>query len=250
MAVDQVTLGFLLGEVHFPKTALFNRVIAKEVLIKSGGLSSKDRNVITDEVKQINWVFLLKESNTNITEYRSDEYDVLEIDYLDVQLRSGTHVKQIAKILFDSIPKKLIVSFNWKSDEGELVFTTVMAEYSGKRGANKAVSANKLIFSELFNLQNAEITSYFDFDKVGQLTLETIYQALLSGIEKFNFKKRFGKDYAGSLPLAEVNNELAHLQDKHRILLIKAKKERQLNLRMALVSEARELLEKINELKG
>lgn len=58
--------------LNIPNEYSIDSYIAKERLINSGGLNSKDKEILKDYVRQIQWCYRFREDNIRIKPYLTD----------------------------------------------------------------------------------------------------------------------------------------------------------------------------------
>lgn len=243
MAVDNQTIELLINKAYFPKAALYNRVIAKEAIYKAGHIGIPDQKLITNNVKQINWLFVIKTSNSNIPEYiGTEDFSVRELDYIHVELKEAEYREKISAIILKSIPKVSIVELVWNDTDGAEYHQWILADYGSKKRTENLVSAQKFHHSaEVLVDDINEFMEILRFDNVVISNLKALYKNWISKIEKYNFSKRVSGLIDNDTDFEQKNKEILELELKIRRLTTAAQKEKQLNKRMKLTAEIRKL---------
>ncbi|UOX35757.1 DUF4391 domain-containing protein [Weissella cibaria] len=241
MAVDKRVETRLLTEWHYPKGAFFNRVVAKETIIQNAKVASKSKQIFLQEVKQVNWVFLIKESNTNITEYVSPSESFREIDYIHVEIKDPGAAKSVSDIVFNSIPSPVILEIRWQDSEDIVYSQWYAAEYEVKHGV---VHKTDPILEEDVSAYDAK----FDFDRLPTNNLKNLYNRYLSNIEAINYQSKYG-NRTDNKDIVEINAQLKSLEAVIAKTSKEAKKEKQINKRAKLVKKARDLQVELDNLK-
>jgi hypothetical protein len=117
----------LIEKLDFPEKARVDKKVFKNAFFKNTSLTKRQRDVITDDIESINWVFALKEENTNIPALVTDEYDYSEVQVMGVELRSDKNKDRISNIIHKSIPSPVIIVFEY---EDEISLSTGMKRES------------------------------------------------------------------------------------------------------------------------
>lgn len=250
MAVDDEALA-RIRDMNFPKSAIYNRVIAKEAIIKAGRLKQTDQNLLIKDVLQINWVLLLTEQNTKIPDFVSDQLTIREIDYIHVRLKRVGNLKKIVSLVLGTIPKATILEIEWDLDTEGKRYLWATAEYNVKRQANNLLTAGAVHMTvSISNHELQGVLKNLDFDTKNHLNLERLYNSYGMAIEKFNLAKELGREVVSYVDYGNLNDRIASLTSQITVKSNEAKKEKQLNKRALLVKEVRRLKDELAELKG
>lgn len=162
----------LIKRFEFPRKSIVNKILAKDTIVQSGGLTSKEKDYLTSEIERIYILAVLNEQSTNISTFKSEQYRYEEILCLYVQLRSTTKVEQLIKLFHAIFPnpvfliiglpgEKLILStchkrLNLQDDSkvvSELIKSTEPFNLTDGDGYEKLLDAtvfSKLPFSDLY----------------------------------------------------------------------------------------------------
>lgn len=249
MAVSDETLNFYKEVFQYPSNWLHNQVIAKDMILKAGNLNSKQKEMLKTDVKQINWVYIITSSNSRVSEFVSEEGSVKEIDVINVRLNSCNNIKVIAKMLLSAIPKSVILSLEWSDELQNTKFVFAYGQYHKRRGSDNMLSVETIFMSEQFTIQDADLLKrYMPFDKQIQIDLKSLYDSIRNNFEKANYLIKTGNLFNGD-DAQIVNSEIGLLEDKIRALTNQAQKEKQLNKRVAIVSEIRNRRARLENLK-
>lgn len=245
MAISKEMVSVLIENLHFPKTALFNRVIAKENFFKN--LDSHQRAVIVDDVQQINWVFLLKSDTTNIHGYENEEIIINEIDVIHIQMKRGGDGELVSKLVMSAIPKPVFLVVEW-NDDSEIMFAT--GSYKRIKSKDNSVKMTSFHKTTQIKVNDSEkLFTYIDFDNQRHLTLNDLLNSWIDNIERYVFEIKNGSnnkidDYT------EANDRIVQLERQIQKLTKDAKKETQLNKRAKLVSIVKVLQQELTYIKN
>jgi hypothetical protein len=105
-----------IEKLDFPEKARVDKKVFKNAFFKNTSLTKSQRDVITDDIESINWVFALKEENTNIPALVTNEFDYSEVQIMGVELRSGKNKDRISDIIHKSIPSPVIIVFEYEDE--------------------------------------------------------------------------------------------------------------------------------------
>lgn len=251
MAINEDKLSVLIKDFGFPKSTVFNRVIAKDVLLKQNKLSARDKEMVTRNIKQINWVLLVRTDNTNIHESVSETEVYREIDFIDIVLNDSRNVNKIAESIMSGIPKPLILQLSWYDDKGSWWFTWAVADYKRNKGAENLMHPVNVHLSMPVSVEHKSLfVEKLVFHKQNTLDLGCLYKSILNNIEAYNFELNTGNAIDASKEVSSINNEIKSTELKIARLKKLAKEEKQLNKRMQLIKEVRVLNEKIKKLSS
>lgn len=252
MAVNNSIVTLLVRMFHFPERAMFNRVVAKENFVKSNRINKLKKELITKTIQQINWVFIFKESTTNIAEANEPQLPIKEIDFLTIDVRGdGKANAAIASSILDVLPNPAILQFNWEVDSTPM-YQWFMADYQVKKNIEffevSQIYASKALLSD----ELPAFARYVGFNQQDTSNMSRFYESILENMERFKFLG--GKEDDTSLDDAadeyrKLNKKIAVLNEKIIKLQAQAKKEKQLNKRAMLVKKVRELMKQLEDIK-
>lgn len=249
MAVDSNNIDLLINTLHYPKSAMFNKVIAKDTFVKNNKASSRLNLVFIQEVQQVNWVFSLNEHNTKITEYIGDDIAYREINLISVRLKSRTKYRLVAEFIFAAMPKATILELTWLDEERGDITVWAAADYKSKVGTENSLIATKQHLShEIIFRYDETLKNYFGFENQSNINLKMFYEALILNIEKYNYFVDFGKKFEGQ-NVQTINEKADVLRNKIGTLTKKAKAEKQLNKRMSLVCDIQRMNTELKQLE-
>lgn len=112
----------LIRRLAFPKKALVNKILAKDTIAQSAGLTAKEKDYLTSEIERIYILAIINEDSTNIPAFRSDQHRYEEILCLYVQLRSTTKAEQLIKLFHKIFPNPVFLIIGLP--ENKLIFST------------------------------------------------------------------------------------------------------------------------------
>ncbi|MCT8392978.1 DUF4391 family protein [Weissella confusa] len=250
MAVEQNEIQFLTDDLHFPRTALNqNKFLSKENLIKLGHLDTKQRDILVRAVKQVNWLFLMTEANTNISAYRGSDININEIDYFIVELKSESQANTVAKLILQIIPKASIVQLTWEDDNQQRWYEIGMADYTMMRGKSNLLSMGGVHISEPTNVRE-EFVRYFDFQSQIKLNLKAMYASFVDNLERYNFEKSVNVTVGEHADFSALNVTRKKLNKQIEQLTRVAKKEQQISKRSRYSAQIKKLRQELSDIEN
>lgn len=256
--------------LKIPNEYSIDSYIAKERLINSGGLNSKDKEILKDYVRQIQWCYRFREDNIRIKPYLTDTRRYGEIEILNVILKDENiskssledntfvqdkKIERIVELLFRSITFPELIIVQYKSYIRLFVsHISVNLVDSKKRTIDEIISTNWIDTKNindleyiLFNniqLENLRHENFFKF-----------YDGFVESIIRYNGSITSGNEVNLSTDrIKEINDEISDLNKEIKKLRSQLKKETQPRLMSEINNEIRNRRLKIrdleNELKG
>lgn len=247
MATEKAIVDCLVNEFGYPKASLFNRVVAKDNFNKQAKADSKQRSKFNDNVRQVNWLFLIKSDNTNIREGKLENIDFKEIDYLHIELKSKEEIQSVAKMVFLALTKPALLHFMW-TENGKNKHRLVGAEY----GMNaKKLIPKSIHYSKVIDSSNVDLAQeWLNFNRQPQIDLAALYNNLLKSIEQFNFESVHGEKLNSRADVLTINATIQNIEITIQKLEAKAKHTKQLNQRIELINQIRKLRENLMSIKA
>lgn len=271
--------------LKLPDSTFLGTRITKKMLTDNNELSSHDKKLVTDVIQSIEWSNTLKPDTVNISIYATDTVEYLEVAVIRVVLKAGKKHKDrltnITKLLHTLIPypvvllvelqDELAISLADKrinqADKTKLVIEHI---YNSDWLHPEKLSANENDFLNDFSLVNISSLNYFELyqDLISMLIglkasrISGNYKSKSSSISQSdnkpeaqlnieqntklassNFSKKSNEDKTALLQKLEgLEAELASIRNK-------IKKETQMNVKMRLNIEAKNIKNLISKLK-
>lgn len=271
--------------LKLPDSTFLGTRITKKMLTDNNELSSHDKKLVTDVIQSIEWRNTLKPDTVNISIYATDTVEYLEVAVIRVVLKAGKKHKDrltnITKLLHTLIPypvvllvelqDELAISLADKrinqADKTKLVIEHI---YNSDWLHPEKLSANENDFLNDFSLVNVSSLNYFELyqDLISMLIglkasrISGNYKSKSSSISQSdnkpeaqlnieqntklassNFSKKSNEDKTALLQKLEgLEAELASIRNK-------IKKETQMNVKMRLNIEAKNIKNLISKLK-
>jgi hypothetical protein len=275
---DQLLIDIVFDHLALPDSTFLGTRITKKMLIDNNELSSADKKLVTDVIQSVEWKNTLKPETLNIPVYVTETVEYIEIAVIRIVLKTDGKQKgklnKINKLLHSLIPYPVILLVKQEdelaisladkrinqADKSKLVIEHI---YSSDWLITKNLTENENYFLNDFSLKNTSSINYFELyhDFISMmLSLET---SKISGryISKNqnNSKSISGSsdgqsDNLDSSVFLEKTNEdkttllreLGKLEAELNSIRIKLKKETQMNIKMRLNVEARNIKQAIS----
>ena len=275
----------VFDHLKLPESTFLGTRITKKMLIDNNELSSHDKKLVTDVIQSIEWRNTLKPDTVNISIYVTDTVEYLEVAVIRVVLKADKKYKDrlanITKLLHTLIPYPvallvelqdgLAISLADKrinqADKTKLVIEHI---YNSDWLHPEKLSNNENDFLNDFSLVNVSSLNYFELyqDFISMLIglkaskISGTYESKNSSIYQSNHKHEARVNSEQDTKLAssgfsEQSNEdktallqkLEGLEAELTNIRNKIKKETQMNFKMRLNIEAKNIKNLISKLK-
>lgn len=226
--------------LNIPKECRVNNVIAKESF---PNLKNNDKKILTNNVKQIRWVYAIKQDNTAIKPSKN----YCEVEVINVKLKQDKKIEKIAEIILKSIPYPTLLVY--EHEEKIKLAASHISEY------NERILLDDLRFTNWINLekQNKFTKELFENLKIENLNssnFEKFYQDIINTIIRYNASLTAEKSLNRDInEIKLINDEIQELDKEIEIERRKINKENQLNRKIEIINQLEELKTKRKELK-
>ena len=116
-----------------PDTCFLGKRIFKKLFYEKGQLNSADKQMFTDDIEEIEWLYTLKPETINIPRYIDEEREYVEVAVILVVLNETKRYKRIAQIIQRAIPYPVLVV----SVHSQLVAFNVASKRTNKADGEK-----------------------------------------------------------------------------------------------------------------
>jgi len=256
--------------LKIPNEYSIDSYIAKERLINSGGLNSKDKEILKDYVRQIQWCYRFREDNIRIKPYLTDTRRYGEIEILNVILKDENiskssledntfvqdkKIERIVELLFRSITFPELIIVQYKSYIRLFVsHISVNLVDSKKRTIDEIISTNWIDTKNINDLEYI-LFNNIQLENLSHENFFKFYDGFVESIIRYNGSITSGNEVNLSTDrIKEINDEISDLNKEIKKLRSQLKKETQPRLMSEINNEIRNRRLKIrdleNELKG
>lgn len=196
--------------LNYPDECLDNRKIHKTLIYEAGDFKTRDKNIIQKNIEQITWKYAFRQDNTNIPGFADDSKEYLEVEIVEILLRTAKKLDRIADIIFRTMPHPSLLFFRYENK------TNIYAAHVKIHGSdyslftyadeeNKMIKTNWINIEKnneyeqtLFNdlkLENLDNTNFYKF-------YDEMYKAII------NYKTSVLKNGTSTLTSEEKKNIL------------------------------------------
>lgn len=238
-----------LEEIEYPKNCLINSVIPKKDFYEAG-FKNSDKNLFTNNVKQIKWVYSLKETNIQIPPYKDDEKEYLETEIFTLKLKKDNKIERVCELIHRFIPYPLLIVLYYKDK--------IMLSVANKRDSKIDKDAIKLtdirytdwIDEEIPNKFAQELFDNLKFENLKKDDFFTLYNDIVSKIILYNGSRHAGKEVTKPVnEVKEINDKIYYLTKEINNKKYEIEDETQFNRQVELNKEIKGLKDQIKELK-
>lgn len=176
-------------KLNISENCLANQTIFKKTFLESVDVLASDKKLINDHIKKVIWKYCLKPDNTNISIYKDEEREYLEIEIIEVQLNETNKVKRIAEIIMRAIPYPILLVFV-KDSQIQLVTGDMRKNLSD----SSKVTVEEFIFTDWFEVKSEDqfvekLLNDLNFKQLNSANFYQLYQDLEVGLNNYNISK-------------------------------------------------------------
>lgn len=210
--------------IKFPESTVFSKNIPVEILIKKAKASVDQCSLISKEIVTIMWKYKLSAETLNI----NPGVCVSEIEFLEIELKSRNISTDTLRIIDGSIPYQIIYMLT-NEDQARLFISYKTI----KKNSNKV----EKYFSTPWKSMNEVNLSIIGTD------MDRVYESFFSQISNMIDVSKYSLSEA-----FEISLQREKLESEIKVLQNKIKKEKQYNNQVKLLSEIRDIQEKLKNL--
>jgi len=221
-----------LKAIHFPKETHFLRTFPFNKI--EGQLTATQKKVISENVvsRGIRILAVIQENNTNINKYEDEKvrYDSIQFFYIKVkQLKKAVDVYKVFAYI---MPNPLVILF---IDEKDTKW--IFATHEKKKDLTLAI---KDVYEISEDVTIDKVEHHFSFNQLTKTDLKAFYQSWIEKMLGIELHSKYGV----KKPVVLENNmlqQLKNIDEKTEYIIGLAKREKQMNKRIALQVEANKL---------
>ena len=243
--------------LNIPERSLLNKKITKSFFLKNFELSSSEKKVLNNTIQSMDWISSIKPSNSNIPEYRDENYVFEEIQFMLCTLNDNTlslNSDKCISLFQKYIPYQIVLIV--EDDNGFILNTCdkrINLNDKSKRTIERQISTP--VISKLYK---NEVTSSFldslDFITQDKISLQRLYKGYINSIIQLQsslvtgiFNKKTVNRTEEDLKLLESMNTI----EKEVIRLTnQLKKETQMSSKVSLNMEIQKQRNEIENIKN
>ena len=252
-----MTLDDFYRTLALPESARLGARIYKKQLLEQDGLTAADRKLVTEEVESLEWRYALKPASMAIVAYADDEREYHEIALIHVQMRQPKQAARVAEIVQRCIQYPVILVLACADEAGESVYLSLADKRINRADASRLTVEQRqdsgwLLLAGLSPVQQAFVDSlcatgfshvhFYAFYQDMMRRLTALQAAELTGVF------RVPGDAAGSLAQQAATAECLRLRREMDGVRARAAKEKQMNRRVELNIQLRQLQTRVDAL--
>lgn len=176
--ISENSCPFVVTKIGFPESAYLHKRIAKKMFLENGSLTTSDKKLFRENVKNVYWEYTLKPSTCPVLPYRDNEREYLEVAVLQVEMNSEKGHKRIAEIIHRVIPYPLMLGFYTES--GDIALSIAPKRFSqAEHGAFVAERfyTTGWMNSEVLNDQESAFVASLAWGSMPLQTYGSLYNA-------------------------------------------------------------------------
>lgn len=213
-------------ETHFLRTFPYNKI--------EGRLSATQKKVISENVisRGIRILAVIQENNTNIRKYEDENERYDSIQFFHIKVKQLKKVVEVYRIFANIMPNPLVILFS-----NEKNTKWIFATHEKKKDLTLTIQ-NVYEISEDVAIDRVE--KQLSFGQLTKTDLKLFYQSWIEKMLEIELECKYGV----YKPISLENNllqELKVMDGKIEYLVGQAKREKQMNKRIALQVEANKL---------
>lgn len=200
-----------------PRECKIDYVIPKTQIHREGELKNRDKQLFTNYVEQIKWLYKFDETNTGIKTYNDDQREYLEVEVINVhlkedklrmringELKQEDKIERIATLIFRFIPYPIILVFEYND----------LIKFYGTHIKDSLQDSEKITLDEMIS------TNWIDTFEIGELSQYFIDNIQLENLNHENFYEFYNNyitsiiQYEGSLEVGKpVTLEISEIKE-------------------------------------
>ncbi len=198
-------------------------------------LNTVQRKVVSEQVlsRGIRILAIISTNNTNIPKFEDERVRYEEIHFYAIQLHNLKKATDVYKVFAQIIPYPLVIVFT----DGEHT-RWVMATHQKQKQTHLLTTNQIFEFDESITLEQVE--SNVSFSTMDKLDMKRVYHSWIEQLLQVELKGKYGL----TRDITLENNLVKQLKELDRqieLLVAQAKREKQMNKRIALQVEANKL---------
>lgn len=96
---------------NIPESCNVGNIIYKKLFYENGDLAVSDKELFTDVINKITWLYCMKRDTINIKPYKDEARDYSEIEFLEVTVTEDKKIRRIAEIIMRTITYPMVLVF-------------------------------------------------------------------------------------------------------------------------------------------
>lgn len=172
-----------LKKFNVPETCELNDTIFKKLFHENAGINKKDKDIFSNNINKIIWLYSLKKDTINIESYKDEKCEYEEVEFIQVKINSESKVKNIAEIIQKTIPYPIVLIF---SHENKILLNAALKKINKIDESKNSVE--EFIFTDWIDLSNLSKRKedFLNSLDIKELPFSNFYQFYLGFVDKLN----------------------------------------------------------------
>lgn len=143
----------VVSALSLPDSARVDQHVPKKLLLDNGAPTASDKRLITDAIKDIQWLAALKPNTIGVPEYRDTQREYLEVAVLAATLRGAikpASLSRLAELVHRAVPYPVLLLLDEKRAEEPILTISLAHKRWAQNEAGKIVLDGDLVSASLF----------------------------------------------------------------------------------------------------
>ncbi len=238
--------------LNIPPFCQVGNTIFKKSFYDNADFSKADRTIFTEQIDKLIWGYCLKPDTINIKPYKDDVREYSEIEIIEVKLNTDGKTRRIAEIIMRTIPYPMLLVFTLDNK-----MQMCAAHQRSSLADQSRNTVEEMIFTDWIDTDNLNdkdemFLKSLEFKNLSQNNYYRFYSDIVDRLIVCNASKLIdgyitGKD---AEEVKRVYDEILKIDALVKSLKLRVKSDDQINRRVEMNIEIRELEEKRKGLMG
>lgn len=231
--------------LKIPDSCFIGNTIYKKLFYENADLSTRDKSLFTDTISKITWLYCLKPETINITAYKDEVRDYLEIEVIEVLVHKDYKLKRIAEIIMRTIPYPMLLIFKLEDKRQFYVAHQRINQSDSSKNTIEEFIATDWLDSD------SALFAKLDIKQMRFANFYALYSDIVDTISIYNLSTIIPTDdNITGAEARELSAQIEDIEQEITSLRTRLKKESQFNRRMELNIEIKRLEQNKNKLLG
>ena len=231
--------------LNIPDSCFIGNTIYKKLFYENADLSTSDKSLFTDTVSKITWLYCLKPETINITAYKDEVRDYLEIEVIEVLVHKDYKLKRIAEIIMRTIPYPMLLIFKLEDKRQFYVAHQRINQSDSSKNTIEEFIATEWLDSD------SALFAKLDIKQMRFTNFYALYSDIVDAISIYNLSTIMATDInITGAEAREIATKVEGLEKQIASLKSQINKETQFNRKIELNIKIKKLNNKKDELMG
>ena len=241
----------VIAALNIPADARVDQRVPKKLLVENGAPTAADKRQINDGIEELQWLAVLKPSTVGVPIFRDSSREYLEIAVLSLTLRAGAKAARLTELIHRAIPYPV---FLIQSQLGGLVLSMAHLRWSqGQSGQTVLDGPINTVNLDIETPVTGAFLASLQLSSQPREHLYAFYQGWMQQFEAHAAAHVTGV-FTSAIDAAAAERRRTALTENERLtreinsLRARAERETQLNRRVELNIQLKQLESRIHEL--